>query len=142
MLVPMLFITGHGDIPMSVKAMKGGAVDFLAKPFRDQDLLDAIAIALAQDSRRREREAEFATLRNRYGSLTSRERQVLQLVRPGLLNKQVAGELGLSVITVKLCRGSAMRKMGARTLAQVVSMMEAISAVNCKVTRLCRLTPD
>ena len=124
--VPILFITGHGDIPMSVRAMKAGAVDFLSKPFRDQDLLDAIAWALAEDIRLKELESELESLRARYELLTSREREVLQLVSRGLLNKQVGGELGLSEITVKLHRGSAMRKMRARTLAEVVRMMEAI----------------
>jgi FixJ family two-component response regulator len=124
--IPILFITGHGDIPMSVMAMKAGAVDFLSKPYRDQDILESIASALAEDRRSREREDELVSLRKRFGELTSRERQVLQLVTSGLLNKQVAGELNLSEITVKLHRGRAMRKMGARTLAQVVRMMEAL----------------
>jgi len=124
--IPILFITGHGDIPMSVMAMKAGAVDFLSKPYRDQDILESIASALAEDRRLKEREDELASLRKRFGELTSRERQVLQLVTSGLLNKQVAGELDLSEITVKLHRGRAMRKMGARTLAQVVRMMEAL----------------
>jgi FixJ family two-component response regulator len=124
--VPILFITGHGDIPMSVRAMKAGAVDFLSKPFRDQDILDAIARALGEDIRLKELESELESLRVRYESLTSREREVLQLVSSGLLNKEVASELGLSEITVKLHRGSAMRKMRAQTLAQVVRMMEAI----------------
>jgi FixJ family two-component response regulator len=124
--IPILFITGHGDIPMSVRAMKAGAVDFLPKPFRDQDLLDAIATALAGDVAEKERELELATLRGRFDSLTSREREVLQLVAAGLLNKQIAGQLGLSEITIKLHRGGAMRKMGAQTLAQVVRMMEAL----------------
>jgi FixJ family two-component response regulator len=124
--IPVLFITGHGDIPMSVRAMKAGAVDFLSKPFRDQDMMDAIACALVEDIRMKGQESELDSLRARYGSLTSREREVLQLVSSGLLNKQVAGELGLSEITVKLHRGSAMRKMDAQTLAQVVRMMEAL----------------
>ncbi|WP_262269479.1 response regulator transcription factor [Microvirga yunnanensis] len=124
--IPILFITGHGDIPMSVRAMKAGAVDFLPKPFRDQDMMDAIACALVEDIRMKDQESELDSLRARYGSLTSREREVLQLVSSGLLNKQVASELGLSEITVKLHRGSAMRKMRAQTLAQVVRMMEAL----------------
>jgi FixJ family two-component response regulator len=124
--VPILFITGHGDIPMSVRAMKAGAVDFLSKPFRDQDIMDAIACALTEDIRLKEMECELESLRARYESLTSREREVLRFVSSGLLNKQVASELGLSEITVKLHRGSAMRKMCAQTLAQVVRMMEAI----------------
>lgn len=124
--VPILFITGHGDIPMSVRAMKAGAVDFLSKPFRDQEILDAIACALAEDIRLKELGSELESLRMRYESLTSREREILQFVSSGLLNKQVARELGLSEITVKLHRGSAMRKMRAQTLAQLVRMMEAI----------------
>lgn len=124
--LPILFITGHGDIPMSVRAMKAGAVDFLAKPFHDQDILEAIANALAEDIRSKEHDADLVSLRERFASLTDRERQVLRLVSSGLLNKQVAGELGLSVITVKFHRGKAMRKMQAQTLAQVVRMMEAL----------------
>jgi FixJ family two-component response regulator len=124
--VPILFITGHGDIPMSVRAMKAGAIDFLPKPFRDQDILDAIASALAEDIRLKEMEGELESLRARYESLTVREREVLQLVSSGLLNKQVAAKLGLSEITVKLHRGSGMRKMHAKSLAQLVRMMEAI----------------
>lgn len=124
--IPILFITGHGDIPMSVQAMKAGAVDFLSKPFRDQDIMDAIAYALVEDIRMKDQESELHSLRARHESLTSREREVLQLVSSGLLNKQVASELGLSAITVKLHRGGAMRKMGARTLAHVVRMMEAL----------------
>lgn len=124
--VPILFMTGHGDIPMSVRAMKAGAVDFLSKPFRDQDILDAISCALAEDIRLRKLESELESLRARYASLTSREHEVLRLVSAGLLNKQVAKELGLSEITVKLHRGTAMRKMRAHTLAQLVRMMEAL----------------
>jgi FixJ family two-component response regulator len=124
--IPILFITGHGDIPMSVMAMKAGAVDFLPKPFREQDILESIASALAEDRLLTEREEELVSLRERFGELTNRERQVLELVASGLLNKQVAGDLELSEITVKLHRGRAMRKMGARTLAQVVRMMEAL----------------
>ncbi|MFL6849325.1 MAG: response regulator transcription factor [Sphingomicrobium sp.] len=124
--VPILFITGHGDIPMSVRAMKAGAVDFLAKPFREQDILESIASALAEDRRFKEQEVELFSLRRRFETLTHREREVLQLVTSGLLNKQVAGQLELSEITVKLHRGRAMRKMGARTLAQVVRMVEAL----------------
>lgn len=124
--LPILFITGHGDIPMSVRAMKAGAVDFLPKPFRDQDILDAIARALAEDKRLKELEEELTSLRSRFVSLTPREREVLQLVASGLLNKQVACELGLSEITVKIHRGSAMHKMKAPTLAHLVRMMEAL----------------
>jgi FixJ family two-component response regulator len=124
--VPILFITGHGDIPMSVQAMKAGAIDFLSKPFRDQDITDAIGCALVEDMRLKELEGELGSLRSRYESLTSREREVLQLVSRGLLNKQVANELGLSEITVKLYRGGAMRKMHAQTFAQLVRMIEAL----------------
>jgi FixJ family two-component response regulator len=124
--VPILFITGHGDIPMSVRAMKAGAVDFLPKPFRDQDILDSIGRALAEDRQLKAQEGELVSLRTRYGSLTHREREVLRLVSSGFLNKQVACELGLSEITIKLHRGRAMRKMQAQTLAQVVRMMEAL----------------
>jgi FixJ family two-component response regulator len=124
--VPILFITGHGDIPMSVRAMKAGAVDFLSKPFRDQDILDAIACALSKDMRFKELEGELDTLRSRFESLTAREREVLQRASSGLLNKQIANELGLSEITIKLHRGSAMRKMRAKTVAQLVRMMEAL----------------
>jgi len=124
--IPILFITGHGDIPMSVRAMKAGAVDFLSKPFRDQDIMDAIGSALVEDMRVRDLENELRSLRTRYETLTLREREVLQLVSRGLLNKQVGSELGLSEITVKLHRGSAMRKMRARTLAELVRMMEAL----------------
>lgn len=124
--IPILFITGHGDIPMSVRAMKAGAVDFLPKPFRDQDILDAIGWALAEDLRCKSQEVELASLRTRFESLRPREREVLQLVSSGLLNKQVAAKLGLSEITVKLHRGSAMRKMQAKTLAEAVRMMETL----------------
>lgn len=124
--IPILFITGHGNIPMSVRAMKAGAVDFLPKPFRDHDILEAIASALAEDRRWKEREDELVSLRGRFKALTPREREVLQLVASGLLNKQIAADLGLSEITVKLHRGRAMRKMQAQTLAQVVRMMEAL----------------
>src|SRR3546814_468221 len=119
-------ITGHGYIPMSVTAMKAGAVDFPPQPFRDQDILESIACALAEDRRLKEQEDELASLRARFETLTRREREVLQLVTSGLLNKQVASQLGLSEITIKLHRGRAMRKMEARTLAEVVRMMEAL----------------
>jgi len=119
-------MTGHGDIPMSVRAMKAGAVDFLPKPFRDQDLLDAICVALELDAGNRKAADQLAEYRARFALLTSREHQVLTLVASGLLNKQAAAELGLSEITIKLHRGHAMRKMGARTLAQAVRMLESI----------------
>ena len=124
--IPIVFVTGHGDIPMSVKAMKAGAVDFLAKPFRDQDMLDAVTAALAKDRIRRESEAGFQLVQSRFGTLTARESQVMKLVVSGLLNKQIAGELGLSEVTVKLHRSAVMRKMDARTLADLVRMAEAL----------------
>ncbi len=126
--LPVILMTGHGDIPMSVRGMKAGAIDFLTKPFRDQDLIDAVAVALERDRLRRERERETASVEQRYASLTPRERQVMELVTAGLLNKQVAGELGLSEITVKIHRGAAMRKMNARTLPDLVRMAEAVRA--------------
>jgi FixJ family two-component response regulator len=124
--IPIIFITGHGDIPMSVRAMKGGAVEFLTKPFRDQDLLDAIQLALERDRVRREREVEIATLRERFESLTPREREVLPGVISGSLNKQIAAEIGTSETTVKVHRGQLMRKMGARSLPELVRMAEKI----------------
>ncbi|KAB7648248.1 response regulator transcription factor [Polymorphobacter fuscus] len=124
--VPIVFMTGHGDIPMTVQAMKAGAVDFLAKPFRDQDMLDAVGAALARDRARRETEAGSQDLQARYERLTARERQVIALVCSGLMNKQVAGELGIQEITVKLHRSSVMRKMGTRSLADLVRCWEAL----------------
>jgi RNA polymerase sigma factor (sigma-70 family) len=125
-LIPIIFITGHGDIPMSVQAMKAGAIEFLTKPFRDQDLLDAIHVALDKDRERREREAQIANLQQRLESLTPRERQVLPLVVSGLLNKQIAAEIGTSETTVKVHRSQLMRKMGADSLAELVRMAEKI----------------
>lgn len=123
---PIVFMTGHGDIPMSVRAMKAGAVDFLVKPFRDQDLLDAVAAALAVDKARREAVGSLSGLVARHGTLTPREKEVLELVSRGLLNKQVAGALGLSEVTVKLHRASLTRKMEARSFAELVRMAEAL----------------
>jgi FixJ family two-component response regulator len=126
--IPIVFMTGHGDVPMSVRAMKAGAADFLIKPFRDQDMLDAVSDALARDRTRRQAERELALLTARYETLTARERQVMALVTRGLMNKQVAGELGVSEITVKIHRGHLMEKMGARSLAELVKMFQAIEA--------------
>jgi FixJ family two-component response regulator len=117
---PIIFITGHGDIPMTVRAMKGGAVDFLTKPFRDQDMLDAVMKAIERDRNRREVEKVVAKLNALFETLTSREREILAFVASGLMNKQIAAELGLAEITVKIHRGHIMKKMGARSLADLV----------------------
>jgi len=130
--IPIIFITAHGDIPMTVRAMKAGAVEFLTKPFRDQDLLDAIHAALEQDRAKRQQEEEMATLRQRWESLTPREREVLPLVVSGLLNKQIAAEIGTSETTVKVHRGQLMRKMGADSLAELVRLAERIGIPNTK----------
>jgi FixJ family two-component response regulator len=125
--MPIVFMTGHGDVPMSVRAMKAGAVDFLTKPFRDQDMLDAVTAAIEKDRQRREADGAGREVRERYESLSPREREVMALVTRGLMNKQVAGELGLSEITVKLYRGQAMRKMNAGSLADLVRMAELLA---------------
>jgi FixJ family two-component response regulator len=124
--MPILFMTGYGDIAMSVKAMKAGALDFLPKPFRDQDMLDAVAHALARDGERLAAEQSVAALRTAYDSLTPREREVLEFVVAGLMNKQIASEMNLSEITVKIHRGQAMRKMAARSVAELVRKAEAL----------------
>ena len=124
--IPVVMVTGHGDIPMSVRAMKAGAVDFLTKPFRPQDMLDAVARALERDGKRRDSEKLLAEIQGRFESLTSREREIMMLVTAGLMNKQVAAEVGLSEITVKIHRGHLMRKMGVRSLADLVRAAEAL----------------
>ena len=124
--LPIIFITGYGDIPMSVRAMKAGAVEFLTKPFRDQDLLDAVGLALERDRVRRAREERLTELRGRFDTLTARERQVLSLVIAGRLNKQIAGELGVSEMTVKMHRRQVMRKMQATGLAQLVRLADQL----------------
>ncbi|MFK4532720.1 FixJ family two-component response regulator [Bradyrhizobium ottawaense] len=123
---PIIFITGHGDIPMTVRAMKSGAVDFLTKPVRDQDMLDAVQAAIERDRKRRDAEQSISGVRSRFEGLTARERDVLALVASGLMNKQVAAELGLAEITVKIYRGQIMRKMAAKSLADLVRMTDAL----------------
>jgi FixJ family two-component response regulator len=124
--IPIIFMTGHGDIPMSVRAMKGGAVDFLTKPFRDQDMLDAVTVAIERDRRRRATEKIVANLQTLFETLTPREREILALVSSGLMNKQIAAELGLAEITVKIHRGHIMKKMGAKTLADLLRKAETL----------------
>ena len=124
--IPIVFITGHGDIPMCVRAMKAGAVEFLTKPFRDQDLLDAIRIALQRDRDRREQEEEVTELQQRFASLTRREQDVISMVVSGMLNKQIAGQLGTAENTVKVHRGRAMAKMHAQSVADLVRMIEKL----------------
>jgi FixJ family two-component response regulator len=124
--LPVVMMTGYGDIPMSVRAMKRGAVDFLPKPFHDQDMLDAVMAAIERDRQRRTVDGDVSQLQQRFATLSPREQQVMLLVTSGRMNKQVAGDLGISEITVKIHRGAAMRKMGARTLADLVRMAEVV----------------
>jgi FixJ family two-component response regulator len=134
-LIPVILMTGHGDIPMTVRGMKAGAIDFLTKPFRDQDMLDAVGSALEKDRARRAADGDSARLRAVYETLSAREREVMSLVVAGRLNKQIAGDLNLAEITVKIHRGAAMKKMGARSLADLVRMAEALHLEPAKVSR-------
>jgi FixJ family two-component response regulator len=124
--LPIIFITGHGDIPMSVQAMKGGAIEFLTKPFRDQDLLDAIQLGLARDHERRQNDTELRILSERFETLTSREREVMSYVVMGRLNKEIAGDLGISEITVKVHRAQVVRKMSAESLPELARMSDKL----------------
>lgn len=124
--IPIVFMTGHGDIQMSVQAMKAGAVDFLAKPFREQEMLDAVTAAIERDRQRREAEAALTDLRQRLASLTPREKEIMALATAGLMNKQIAAELGVSEVTVKIHRGRVMQKMAARSLADLVRYAESL----------------
>jgi FixJ family two-component response regulator len=126
--IPIVFMTGHGDIPMSVKAMKAGAADFLTKPFRQQEMLDAVTIAIERDRTRRQNEKIISSLRAHFETLTPRERDVLGLVSAGLMNKQIAAELGIAEITVKIHRGRVMKKMGARSLADLLRAAEMLGS--------------
>jgi FixJ family two-component response regulator len=124
--IPVIFMTGHGDIPMSVRAMKGGAIDFLTKPFRDQDMLDAVMVAIERDRKRREADKIVANLQALFEKLTPREREILALVSSGLMNKQIAAELGVAEITVKIHRGHIMKKMDAKSLADLLRKAETL----------------
>jgi len=132
--IPIIFLTGHGDIPMSVRAMKAGAVEFLTKPFRDQDLLDAVRVALDRDRTRREQEKEVTDLRRRFDSLTSREQEVASMVVAGMLNKQIAAELGTAESTVKVQRSRAMEKMQAESLADLIKMIQKVQPPSQKAS--------
>ncbi|HJY92349.1 MAG TPA: response regulator transcription factor [Candidatus Acidoferrum sp.] len=132
--IPIVFLTGHGDIPMSVRAMKAGAVEFLTKPFRDQDLLDAVRVALDRDRTRREQEKEVTDLRRRFESLTSREQEVASMVVAGMLNKQIAAELGTAESTVKVQRSRAMEKMQAESLADLIKMIQKVQPPSQKAS--------
>ena len=133
--MPIIFITGHGDIPMSVKAMKAGAVEFLTKPIRELDLLDAVRIALDRDRARRDRERTLQALRARYNSLSPREREVMTLVAAGLMNKQAAAEIGISEVTVKVHRHNIMQKLGARSLAELIRTADILGIPRWKTDR-------
>ena len=126
--LPVVLMTGHGDIPMSVRAMKAGAVDFLPKPFRDQDMIDAVTAAITRNRLQRASETQVVAVTDRYATLSPREREVMALVTAGKMNKQIAADLGLSEVTVKIHRGAAMRKMGARSLADLVRMADALKS--------------
>lgn len=132
--IPIVFLTGHGDIPMSVRAMKAGAVEFLTKPFRDQDLLDAVRVALDRDRARREREKEITDIRGRFDTLTSREQEVVSMVVAGMLNKQIAAELGTAESTVKVQRSRAMEKMQAGSLADLIKMIQKVQSLSQKAS--------
>jgi FixJ family two-component response regulator len=124
--LPVVFMTGHGDIPMTVRAMKGGAVDFLAKPFRDQDMIDAVQAGLDRDKARRQSAGDASQLKSAYDSLTPREHEIMALVVDGLMNKQIAAQIGVSEVTVKFHRSNVMRKMGAKSVAELVRMTHAL----------------
>jgi FixJ family two-component response regulator len=130
--IPIIFMTGHGDIPMTVRAMKAGAIDFLPKPFRDQDMLDAISKAIQNDRKRRDHEKAVGGLKAQYELLTAREREIMALVVTGLMNKQVAAEIGIAEITVKIHRGHIMRKMGAKSFADLVRMADVLGVARIK----------
>jgi FixJ family two-component response regulator len=132
--IPIIFMTGHGDIPMTVRAMKAGAVEFLTKPFRDQDMLDAVQVGHQRDRCRRDEEQSTSKVKSTYETLTPREKEIMGLVTAGLMNKQIAGEIGVSEITVKVHRGSVMRKMGAKSLADLVRMAESLAVHRAKTS--------